>query len=137
MKYVLLLSVAALAFPAAASAEEADAEDGRTIIVTGKAVGYKAEDTATATKTDTPLLDVPQSVSVVTRAQPSICKPGYRQAMDRSQSDGASDLRSRRGTFLRSCSNMTHRPIWPTVPANWPVRSSKWSAMHPWAQELR
>lgn len=69
MKYVLLLSVAALAFPAAASAEEADAEDGRTIIVTGKAVGYKAEDTATATKTDTPLLDVPQSVSVVTRAR--------------------------------------------------------------------
>ncbi|PAL19913.1 TonB-dependent siderophore receptor [Sphingopyxis sp. GW247-27LB] len=69
MKYVLLLSVAALAFPAVVSAEEADAEDGRTIIVTGKAVGYKAEDTATATKTDTPLLDVPQSVSVVTRAR--------------------------------------------------------------------
>lgn len=67
MKYILLLSVAALAIPGVASAEEA--EDDGTILVTGKAVGYKADDTATATKTDTPLLDVPQSVSVVTRAR--------------------------------------------------------------------
>jgi catecholate siderophore receptor len=32
-------------------------------------VGYKADRIVTATKTDTPLLDVPQAVSVVTRAQ--------------------------------------------------------------------
>jgi len=48
----------------------ADAEAGAPlIIVTGRAAGYKAEDIATATKTDTPLLDVPQSVSVMTRAR--------------------------------------------------------------------
>lgn len=69
MKVALLLSAAVLAFPAVASANEAENEDGRTIIVTGNAIGYKAYDTATATKTDTPLLDVPQSVSVVTRAR--------------------------------------------------------------------
>lgn len=69
MKHVLLLSVAAIALPGIASAEEVEADDGRTIIVTGKAVGYKAEDTATATKTDTPLLDVPQTVTVITRAR--------------------------------------------------------------------
>lgn len=69
MKVALLLSAAALAFPVAASANELENEDGRTIIVTGNAIGYKADDTATATKTDTPLLDVPQSVSVVTRAR--------------------------------------------------------------------
>lgn len=69
MKTALLLSVAVLAFPAVAAAEDAEAQDARTIIVTGSATGYKADDTATATKTDTPLLDVPQSVSVVTRAR--------------------------------------------------------------------
>jgi catecholate siderophore receptor len=53
----------------AAEADDAERGDGRTIIVTGKAVGYKADDTATATKTDTPLIDVPQTVSVVTRAR--------------------------------------------------------------------
>jgi catecholate siderophore receptor len=39
------------------------------ILVTGKARGYAAVDSVTATKTDTPLLDVPQTVNVVTRAQ--------------------------------------------------------------------
>ena len=69
MKVALLLSAAALAFPVVASASELEGEDSRSIIVTGKATGYKADDTATATKTDTPLLDVPQSVAVVTRAR--------------------------------------------------------------------
>jgi catecholate siderophore receptor len=42
-------------------------DDAGTIIVTGKAVGYKADNSVTATKTDTPLLDIPQSIAVVTR----------------------------------------------------------------------
>lgn len=70
MSRAFLLCFAALSVPAmAAEADGADQADGRTIIVTGKAIGYKATDTATATKTDTPLIDVPQTVSVVTRAR--------------------------------------------------------------------
>ena len=69
MKSKLFLSAALLAFPAAAMATEAESEDGRTIIVTGKSVGYVAINSATATKTDTPLIDVPQSINVVTREQ--------------------------------------------------------------------
>lgn len=70
MSRAFLLCFAALSVPAmAAEAEGADQADGRTIIVTGKAIGYNATDTATATKTDTPLIDVPQTVSVVTRAR--------------------------------------------------------------------
>ncbi len=59
----------ALCLPGAALAAEDLAEDQRTIIVTGKADGYKADNSVTATKTDTPLLDVPQTISVVTRAR--------------------------------------------------------------------
>jgi catecholate siderophore receptor len=44
-------------------------EDCRTIIVTGSSTGYVAQDIVTATKTDTPLIDVPQSIHVVTREQ--------------------------------------------------------------------
>ncbi|WP_262856976.1 TonB-dependent receptor [Sphingobium sp. RSMS] len=50
-------------------ATEAEPEDGRTIIVTGKSEGYVAINSTTATKTDTPLIDVPQSINVVTREQ--------------------------------------------------------------------
>ena len=39
------------------------------IIVTGTSDGYVAANSVTATKTDTPLIDVPQSVNVVTREQ--------------------------------------------------------------------
>lgn len=67
MKNLLLLTTAILAFPNAALAEEAEEQDGGTILVIGKADGYKADNSVTATKTDTPLLDVPQSISVVTR----------------------------------------------------------------------
>lgn len=63
----LLLSAALLAFPAVAMAVEADSDDSRTIIVIGKADGYLAENSVTATKTDTPLIDVPQTISVITR----------------------------------------------------------------------
>lgn len=67
MKSILCASVAltCLALPAQAEADYLD--DGHTIIVIGQANGYKAKTIFTATKTDTPLLDVPQSVSVVTR----------------------------------------------------------------------
>ena len=51
---------------AAESASDDDAE-ARTIIVVGDATGYVAQESVTATKTDTPLIDVPQSISVVTR----------------------------------------------------------------------
>lgn len=67
MKNLLLLSAAVIAVPSAALAE--DNADGRTILVIGKAHGYAAVDSATATKTDTPLLDVPQTINVVTREQ--------------------------------------------------------------------
>jgi catecholate siderophore receptor len=39
------------------------------IIVTGASEGYVATNSVTATKTDTPLIDVPQTVNVVTREQ--------------------------------------------------------------------
>jgi catecholate siderophore receptor len=65
----LLLSSAALAVSFAAHAEEAETQDEQTILVIGKAEGYRAVDSVTATKTDTPLLDVPQSITVVTREQ--------------------------------------------------------------------
>lgn len=67
MKSWLFFSTAILALPAAAHANEVEGDAGRPIIVTGKADGYKANNSVTATKTDTPLLDVPQSISVVTR----------------------------------------------------------------------
>lgn len=67
MKKLLLASAALCAFPTLAHASEAEGDDARTIIVTGKAVGYLANDSVTATKTDTPLIDVPQSVTVITR----------------------------------------------------------------------
>ena len=68
MKRLLLATVAIVCVPGAALAAEAEGDDdARTIIVTGKADGYKADNSITATKTDTPLLDVPQSISVVTR----------------------------------------------------------------------
>lgn len=35
----------------------------------GEAIGYVAEETSTATKTDTPLIEVPQSISIITEDQ--------------------------------------------------------------------
>jgi catecholate siderophore receptor len=67
VKKLLLLSAAAAAFPASAHASEAEREDARTILVIGKSDGYVATNSVTATKTDTPLIDVPQTISVVTR----------------------------------------------------------------------
>lgn len=59
---VLLASASLIAASASARAEEADQE----ILVIGHAEGYKASESVTATKTDTPLIDVPQTIQVVT-----------------------------------------------------------------------
>ena len=44
-------------------------DDLEPILVTGKRLGYVALNSVTATKTDTPLIDIPQTIQVVTRAQ--------------------------------------------------------------------
>jgi catecholate siderophore receptor len=59
------LATPALAFDAAAETGE---QDG-TIIVTGTRESYAVEQTSTATRTPTPLRDVPQAVSIVTETQ--------------------------------------------------------------------
>lgn len=67
-----LIAAHALAVPAFADdGAEAYAgdDDRRTIIVTGASTGYAAIDSVTATKTDTPLIDIPQTINVVTREQ--------------------------------------------------------------------
>jgi hypothetical protein len=53
--------IASLAAPA-----WADDVEQQEIIVTGQAEGYRASETTSGTKTSTPILDVPQSISVVT-----------------------------------------------------------------------
>jgi catecholate siderophore receptor len=76
---LLLLITTAAIFPVTAYAQSApmDNADGgadagdaesRVIVVTGHADGYRPEDTG-AIKTPTPLLDVPQTISVLTREQ--------------------------------------------------------------------
>lgn len=44
-------------------------DDGEPILVIGRAEGYAALNSATATKTDTPLLDIPQTIDVITAEQ--------------------------------------------------------------------
>ncbi|WP_225206975.1 TonB-dependent receptor [Novosphingobium huizhouense] len=70
IRTAVLLAGTALLTPALAHADEAVAgSEGRVaIVVTGKADGYRPED-ANAIKTPTPLVDVPQSVAVLTREQ--------------------------------------------------------------------
>ena len=58
-----------LLIPAPAFADDAAADDGSTIIVTGQVDGYRTIETTSGTKTNTPILDVPQSISVVTGQQ--------------------------------------------------------------------
>ncbi|MFY7852759.1 MAG: TonB-dependent receptor plug domain-containing protein, partial [Brevundimonas sp.] len=67
---VLLVSTALLTvlMPTAAMAED-PVDQLSPIIVTGVTRGYVALNSVTATKTDTPLIDVPQSVNVITRQQ--------------------------------------------------------------------
>lgn len=68
MRLLLASAALALALPPVAKAQEMAADLG-TIIVTGQTRGYVAVNSVTATKTDTALIDVPQSISVITREQ--------------------------------------------------------------------
>jgi catecholate siderophore receptor len=52
-----------------AYADDAAETSARTIVVTGKLDGYREIETASGTKTNTPLIDVPQSISVITAQQ--------------------------------------------------------------------
>ncbi len=65
----IAIAVAILASNPVLAEDAAFDDDSRTIIVTGASEGYVASNSVTATKTDTPLLDIPQSISVVTREQ--------------------------------------------------------------------
>jgi len=71
LSIVPLLAGSALASPALAGDDAAVtmAELQDPIVVVGERGSYDAKDTRTATKTDTPLKDVPQAVSVVTAQQ--------------------------------------------------------------------
>jgi catecholate siderophore receptor len=67
-----LLCAASLLAAGAAAAADRDAESRLAmiedqVIVTGERVVYASEHTATATKTETPLVDIPQSISLITR----------------------------------------------------------------------
>jgi catecholate siderophore receptor len=69
-----LFFFAVLAVPASLAAKPAiidqyAALEGDAIIVTGKADGYRTVETTSGTKTNTPILDVPQSISVLTSSQ--------------------------------------------------------------------
>ena len=67
---VLSASLCAQPVFAEGAAYDVDAsDDSRTIIVTGMGDGYLASNSVTATKTDTPLIDIPQTINVVTREQ--------------------------------------------------------------------
>ncbi|MCB2015542.1 MAG: TonB-dependent siderophore receptor [Sphingobium sp.] len=63
-----LASVPAMAPALAIASEGGEAVDGE-ILVIGQSEGYITLNSVTATKTDTPLIDVPQSISVITREQ--------------------------------------------------------------------
>lgn len=72
MRLALLASTVlpAVAIAAPAQAEmAAEAADAPAIIVYGVPDGYDIEKTRTATKTETPLIDVPQTVTVLSREQ--------------------------------------------------------------------
>ena len=61
-------ALAPLAWAAPVAAAEAEA-DAPAIIVYGRPDGYDLDQTPTATKTITPLIDVPQAISVISREQ--------------------------------------------------------------------
>ena len=69
-KTALMAGAAAIAIGPAAAQESLEmrlAMISDQVIVTGERVEYAGEHTATATKTDTALIDIPQSVSLITR----------------------------------------------------------------------
>lgn len=66
---ILAPALAGIALTAVPAQAEDAASAADTIIVTGQVDGYRTVDTTTGTKTDTPIIDVPQSITVVTEAQ--------------------------------------------------------------------
>lgn len=70
-KKALLLAGAAMLSSVPALADEASdlrfAMVSDQVVVAGERVAYTSEHSATATKTDTPLVDIPQSISLITR----------------------------------------------------------------------
>ncbi len=52
-----------------AFADDGAADEAGTIIVTGQVDGYRVIETTSGTKTSTPILDVPQSITVITAEQ--------------------------------------------------------------------
>lgn len=70
-KGLFLLTTAAMALVGVESAHaQASAPvNTREVVVTGTPDRYRATESSTAMKTDTPLIDVPQSITVMTRAQ--------------------------------------------------------------------
>ncbi len=73
VKAALLGTVAALALPFAAQAQTASPNNGiETVVVTGT---FLQSDATAATKTDTPILVTPQSISVITRDQLTLQNP--------------------------------------------------------------
>lgn len=58
-----------MTMPAPVHAESGDDDTGDQIIVTGRSDGYRTVETTSGTKTSTPILDVPQSISVITATQ--------------------------------------------------------------------
>lgn len=68
MRLLLTSTAIFLALPTLVAAQDADPELA-PVLVTGESRGYRAIDSVTATKTETPLLNIPQSVNVVTRQQ--------------------------------------------------------------------
>ncbi len=58
-----------LIFQNPAFADDGAEDEAGTIIVTGQVDGYRTIETTSGTKTNTPILDVPQSISVITAEQ--------------------------------------------------------------------
>lgn len=65
----ILLLAASCSIATDARADDAEADAQPTIIVTGYSDGYRTVETTSGTKTNTPILDVPQAISVITAAQ--------------------------------------------------------------------
>lgn len=64
-----LLTLPVFAAPALADESGEASDEAETIVVTGAPDTYRAPETSSATKTRTPILDIPQSISVVTSQQ--------------------------------------------------------------------
>ena len=64
-----ILALTAMASPALAAESGEASDEADTIVVTGARDSYHTPETSSATKTRTPILDVPQSISVVTSEQ--------------------------------------------------------------------